>query len=124
MRVQSFEDLVAWQKARTLARTIYDVTRRREFGRDYALAGQMQRAASSIMANIAEGFDREGPTEFHRFVGVARGSCAELLSHLYLAHDIGYIADEEFRALSDAISEERRILRALRASLERAKQRR
>lgn len=123
MRVQSFEDLVAWQKARKLARIIYDVTRRREFGRDYALAGQMQRAASSIMANIAEGFDREGPTEFHRFVGVARGSCAELLSHLYLAHDIGYIADEEFRALSDAISEERRILRALRASLDRAKRR-
>jgi four helix bundle protein len=124
MRVQSFEDLVAWQKARKLARLIYDVTRTREFGRDYALAGQMQRAATSIMANLAEGFDREGPTEFHRFVGVARGSCAELLSHVYLAHDIGYIADEEFRALSDMIAEERRILRALRASLERAKPRR
>jgi four helix bundle protein len=121
MRVQSFEDLVAWQKARVLARLVYDMTRRREFGRDYALAGQMQRAASSVMANIAEGFDREGPTEFHRFVSIARASCAELLSHVYLAHDIGYIADEEFRAISDSIAEERRILRALRASLERAK---
>jgi four helix bundle protein len=124
MRVQSFEDLLAWQKARALARLIYDITRRREFGRDYALAGQMQRAASSVMANIAEGFDREGPTEFHRFVSIARGSCAEVLSHLYLAHDLGYIADDEFRTIRDAVSEERQILRALRASLERAKARR
>jgi four helix bundle protein len=121
MRVQRFEDLIAWQKSRALAREIYEITRTREFGRDFALAGQMQRAAVSIMANLAEGFDREGPTEFHRFVSVSRASCSELLSHAYLAHDIGYISDAEFDRISNVIDEVSRLLRALRASLGRAK---
>jgi four helix bundle protein len=82
MRVQRFEDLIAWQKSRALARDVYEVTRSREFGRDFALAGQMQRAAVSIMANLAEGFDREGATEFHRFVSMSRASCSELLSRI------------------------------------------
>ncbi len=81
----------------------------------------MQRAAVSIMANLAEGFDREGATEFHRFVSVSRASCSELLSHAYLAHDIGYISDAEFDRISGAIDEVSRLVRALRASLKRAK---
>lgn len=80
----------------------------------------MQRAAVSIMANLAKGFDREGPTEFHRFVSVARAS-SELLSHLYLADDIGYISASEFDRLAEELREVSRLLRALRASLERAK---
>jgi four helix bundle protein len=121
MRVERFEDLVAWQEARVLARDIYVVTQAREFGRDFALARQMQRAGVSIMANIAEGFDREGPAEFHRFVTIARGSCAELLSHVYLANDVGYISADEFNRLSAEIRHLSKVLRALRASLERAK---
>ena len=121
MRVQRFEDLIAWQKSRVLAREIYEITRTRDFGHDFALAGQMQRAAVSIMANLAEGFDREGSTEFHRFVSISRASCSELLSHAYLAHDIGYIGDVEFERISSVIGEVSRLVRALRASLERAK---
>jgi four helix bundle protein len=121
MRVQRFQDLVAWQKSRALARDVYEITRTRDFGHDFALAGQMQRAAVSIMANLAEGFDREGATEFHRFVSISRASCSELLSHAYLAHDIGYIGDGEFERVSSAIDEVSRLVRALRASLERAK---
>jgi four helix bundle protein len=121
MRVQRFEDLIAWQKSRALARDVYEVTRSREFGRDFALAGQMQRAAVSIMANLAEGFDREGATEFHRFVSMSRASCSELLSHAYLAHDIGYISHGEFDRIRIEIDEVAKLVRALRASLERAK---
>ncbi len=73
------------------------------------------------MSNLAEGFDREGATEFHRFVSISRASCSELLSHMYLAHDIGYISDTEFDRMSGAIDEVSRLVRALRASLERAK---
>lgn len=121
MRVERFEDLDAWQIARGLARDVYALTQVREFGRDFALARQMQRAAVSIMANIAEGFDREGPTEFHRFVGIARGSCSELQSHLYLANDVGYIGREEFDRIAAEVRRLSKVLRALRASLERAK---
>ena len=120
-RAERFEDLVAWQKARGLAREIYAVTRSRDFTHDFALARQMQRAAVSIMANLAEGFDRHGATEFHRFVTLSHGSCSELKSHLYVAIDAGYIAQPEFDRLYALAAETDRILRALRASLARAR---
>jgi hypothetical protein len=63
-KVERFEDLVAWQKARKLAAEIYQITRTGEFARDYGLAGQIQRAAVSIMANIAEGLSEEGVANF------------------------------------------------------------
>lgn len=59
-KVEKFEDLIAWQKARGLTVKIYQVSRRGEFGRDYRLSGQIQGAAVSIMSNIAEGFERSG----------------------------------------------------------------
>src|SRR5438128_8379584 len=105
MRAQKFEDIVAWRKARELAGAVYRLTRGRGLSDDYALVRQMQRAAVSIMANIAEGFGREGAAEFHRFVTIARGSCFELLSHLYLAADLRYISDAEFEAVAPRISE-------------------
>lgn len=121
MRAQRFEDIRAWQSARELAGAVYDVTRSRQLSGDYALVRQMQRAAVSIMANIAEGFGRSGPVEFHRFVTIARASCFELLSHLYLATDVGYIHPEEFESIRRKIEEVSRLLRALRQSLEQAK---
>ncbi len=57
-KVERFEDLIAWQKARGLARAIYELTRHGAFAKDYGLSGQIQRAAVSIMSNIAEGFER------------------------------------------------------------------
>jgi four helix bundle protein len=123
MRAEKFEDIVAWQKARELAGAVYKVTRSRELSGDYALVRQMQRAAVSVMANIAEGFGREGPSEFHRFVTIARGSCYELLSHLYLARDLEYIGSAEFERLAAQIAEVSRIIRSLRTSLDEAKRR-
>jgi four helix bundle protein len=69
------------------------------------------------MANLAEGFDREGSVEFHRFVVVARASCSELKSHLYVALDVGYISAEEFSELVERIDEMTRKVGALRRSL-------
>jgi four helix bundle protein len=86
-KVERFEDLIAWQKARVLAQTVYMMTRDRIFAKDIGLSNQVQRAAVSVMANIAEGFERNRPVEFHQFLSVAKGSCAEVLFHLYAAHD-------------------------------------
>jgi four helix bundle protein len=118
-KIRRFEDLIAWQKARALAKTIYKVTRKGEFRNDYGLAGQIQRAAVSIMANVAEGFERGGLGEFHQFLSTAKASCAELRSHLYVACDIGYLQEAEFAALLDQAEEVGRIVGGLRASIAR-----
>ena len=112
--IQRFEDLIAWQKARILTANIYKVTRKSEFAKDFGLSGQIQRAAVSIMSNIAEGFERQNPGEFHQFLTIARASCAEVRSQLYIAYDIGYIAEAEFDDLSTQSREVARIVSGLR----------
>ena len=76
-RVERFEDLVAWQKARELAKLIYGISGEGAFARDFGLRDQIRRASVSVMSNIAEGFDRASRAEFHRFLVIAKGSCAE-----------------------------------------------
>src|SRR4051794_27586550 len=97
--VTRFEDLVAWQKARMLTREVYLATREGKIARDFGFASQLQRAAVSVMANIAEGFERRGPAEFSRFLTIAKASCAEVASHLYVALDIGYFERDSFQRL-------------------------
>ncbi|MBK8022709.1 MAG: four helix bundle protein [Chloroflexi bacterium] len=116
---ERFEDLIAWQKARELTRNIYEITRRDAFRRDFGLSSQLQRAAVSIMSNIAEGFERGNPREFHHFVVIAKASCAEVRSQLYVALDAEYIAPQEFDMLLAQATEVGRILGGLRASLDR-----
>src|SRR5215216_6140 len=110
MAVERFEDLVAWQKARVLTRAIYEVTRRGDFENDYGLARQIQRAAVSVMSNIAEGFERHSSAEFHHFLYIAKSSCAEVRSQLYVAFDIGYLDEPEFRRLLDQAQEVARVI--------------
>jgi len=117
-RIERFEDLVAWQKARALAQIIYKITRERAFARDFGLSSQVQRAAVSIMANIAEGFERNRAAEFHQFLSVAKGSCAEVRSHLYAAHDAGYLDNTRFNEVCARAEEVARIIGGLRASVE------
>jgi len=114
-----FEDLLAWQKARSLAAAIYRVTRKRDLARDFGLAGQLQRAAASIMPNLAEGFERNSRAEFHYFVSTAKGSCAEVRSLLYLAGDAGYLDPGEFEQLLQQAEEVGRLIGGLRVSIER-----
>ncbi len=119
MRVEKFEDLIAWQKARELTKSIYQTTRKDSFARDFGLSGQIQRASVSIMSNSAEGFERSNPNEFHQFLVLAKSSCAEVRSQLYIALDIGYIGESEFHQLLDQAQKVGRIVRGLRASVER-----
>ncbi len=92
---------------------IYAVTRQEGFARDFGLAGQIQRASVSVMANLAEGFDRNRPAEFQRFGQIAKGSCAEVVSHLYVALDVGYLDEAAFQELLDDAEEVSRTLSAL-----------
>ncbi|GAA5512987.1 hypothetical protein Dcar01_01711 [Deinococcus carri] len=114
-----FEDLIAWQKARVLAREIYRVTRQGRFAADRGLSGQIQRAAVSIMSNLAEGYERGRASEFHQFTSIAKASCAEVRSQLYVALDVGYLTPDEFGSLMDLAEEVGRLTGGLRASLER-----
>lgn len=118
-RLTRFEDLIAWQKARVLARVIYAATRNGALSRDFGLVGQVQRAAVSVMANIAEGFERGSRAEFHRFLTTAKGSCAEVRSHLYIAADAGYLEQGDFRRLLSLAEEVSRIVGGLRATVEK-----
>ena len=116
-RVERFEDLVAWQKARVVAQTIYKLTRLQAFAKDIDLSSQIRRAAISVMANIAEGFERNRATEFHQFLSVAKGSCAEVRSHVYAAYDAGYLDKNRFAEVLAQTEEVGRIIGGLRASV-------
>ena len=118
-KIERFEDLIAWQKARVLTRAIYEVTRQGAFAKDFGLAGQIQRAAVSIMSNVAEGFERGGRGEFHQFLSTAKASCAELRSQLYVALDVGYLDQRKFDELLRQAEEVARIIGGLRASIAR-----
>ena len=91
MQIKNFEDLEIWQLARRLTQEIYTLGRMPKFTKDYALKDQMQRAAVSIMSNVAEGFERGGNQEFTQYLYVAKASCGEVRSQLYVALDQKYV---------------------------------
>ena len=94
--IRRFEDLEAWGKARVLAASIYSITSTSPFAQDFSLRDQIRRAAISVMSNIAEGFDRGGQVEFRRFLGIAKGSAAEVRAQLYVAFDVGLLTQTQF----------------------------
>ena len=94
--IQRFEDIQAWQEARTLVKLIYELTGKEKFAKDYGMRDQIRRAAVSVMNNIAEGFDCESKPEFARFLGIARRSAVEVQSLLYAALDVKFIGQTEF----------------------------
>src|SRR5918994_4444013 len=91
MQIKNFEDLEIWQLGRRLTQEIYTLGRTPKFAKDYALKDQMQRAAVSIMSNVAEGFERGGNQEFTQYLYVAKASCGEVRSQLYVALDQEYV---------------------------------
>ena len=120
-RCPKFENLIAWQKARFLTAKIYKATRQGEFSRDFGLASQVQRASVSIMSNIAEGYERDGSAEFHRFLLIAKASCAETRSQLYVALDVGYLNPAEFDVLLGLAEEVARVVGGLRQAVRNRK---
>ncbi len=93
---KGFEQLVSWQSARKLNKEIYRLTSDNSFSRDFALRDQIRRASISVSSNIAEGFGRKSKKEFIYFLNVAKASCYEVKSQLYLAVDADYISTTQF----------------------------
>ena len=91
MTIQNFEDLEIWKEARGLTREIYKLSKTPRFSKDFSLRDQMRRATVSMMSNIAEGFERGGNQEFVQFLYVAKASCGEVRSQLYVAVDQEYV---------------------------------
>ncbi|HEY0051191.1 MAG TPA: four helix bundle protein [Pyrinomonadaceae bacterium] len=118
-KVEKFEDLVAWQKARELTKEIYEVTSIGEFSKDYGLRDQIRRASVSIMSDLAEGFERGKLTKFHQFISISKASCAKLRSQLYVAWDVGYLSKEDFKNLMLQAREVGKIIGGLRKSVEK-----
>ncbi|MEA3351521.1 MAG: four helix bundle protein [Chloroflexota bacterium] len=115
--IKRFEDIHAWQEARKLTKQIYAVTCEGGFAKDFGLRNQIQRAAVSVMANIAEGFDCESKVEFARFLGIARRSAVEVQSLLYTAIDVGYINQIAFDELYEQARKTKALTGGFRASL-------
>lgn len=103
--IEKFEDIKAWQEARRLLNSIYQITNGDKFSKDWELKDQIRRSALSVMSNIAEGFDRGSDREFIQFLRIATGSCSELKSQLYAALDQKYITSELFSEIYQKATE-------------------
>ena len=117
MKIERFEELDCWKKARELANFIYDLTEREKFKKDFRLCGQVRDASGSSMHNIAEGFDAGSDAEFIRFLKISRRSASEVQSELYLALDRKYITANQLQLAYDKAVEVKKLNNGLIAYL-------
>ena len=110
-----FEDILIWQKAKTLTLEIYRLFLQ---SKDFGFRDQIQRASVSIMNNVAEGFERKGHKEFFHFLSIAKGSCGEVRSMLTLAKDLAYIKESQYQALTEQSLEISRMIAGLMRTIE------
>ena len=121
MKIERFEDIQAWEVARRLTGEIYRSAKRKGFEKDFGLRDQIQRAAVSIMANTAEGFDGRSTQEFILFLGYAFRSATEVQSHLYVALDQDYLVKDEFADLYQQAVETKKLINGFIRYLKEAK---
>ncbi len=119
-QVSKFEDLEVWKTARLLTRLVYDISNHNGLSKDFALRDQLRRSASSIMANIAEGFERNGDREFGHFLAIAKGSCGELRAQLYIALDQKYVTETQFQSAYEMAVKISKMLSSLMGYLRRS----
>lgn len=115
--LSSYRDLKVWQKSMDLTVRIYEVTQRFPAGEKYGIVSQMRRAAASIAANIAEGQARKTTGEFQHFLGIARGSLAELETFLILSERLAFLTQPHSEALLNDCVEVNKMLNGLLKSL-------
>ena len=116
-KIRNFEDLEAWKIGRKLTNSIYSLTRKTHFSKDFGLADQIRRASVSVMTNVAEGFERGTNKDFVKFLFISRGSAGEVRSLLYVAQDQGYLNEKEFSTTHDLCIQAARIIWGLIKSL-------
>jgi four helix bundle protein len=99
--ITRFEEIEAWKTARELTRMVYSLTEQGSFARDFGLKSQIQRAAVSVMSNIAEGFECRTQAQFLDYLGHAKASAGEVRCQLYVASDLQYINQDQFNMVFD-----------------------
>jgi four helix bundle protein len=99
--IKAFEDIEAWQMARSLSKEIFELTNIGSFSCDFGLKDQINRSSGSIMDNIAEGFERGGTKEFIQFLAIAKGSAGEVRSQLCRAADRNHLTSEQHILLKE-----------------------
>jgi four helix bundle protein len=119
MKVKKFEDLKVWQIGHELTLAIYKITKTYPKGELYGLVVQLRKAASSVPANIVEGYYRHTTKELIQFLYNARGSAGEVAYFLILSNDLGYITDAEYKKLRMRYEDLLRSLSAMINSLSR-----
>ncbi len=113
MKITRFEELECLERGRELTKLVYSATRNEAFKKDLRLAGQIQASATSTMANCAEGFIRRSNKEFIQFLFIAMSSAAEVQSHLYVALEQGYVAQEKFNVIYKQADKTSRLISGL-----------
>jgi four helix bundle protein len=115
MKFDRFEDILAWQKAKELTKLVYATFNQ---SKDFGYKDQIQRAAVSIMNNIAEGYERKSNNEFKYFLFVAKGSCAEVRSMLILAVELNILTATNYKTMYNLSEEISKMLSGLIKSLQ------
>jgi len=121
VKIEKFEELDSWKKARELTNLIYDLTEQEGFKKDFRLCGQVRDASGSIMHNITEGFDAGSDAEFIRFLKISRRSASEVQSQLYLALDRKYITNSQLQTAYEKATEVKKLINGLIAYLHKNK---
>jgi four helix bundle protein len=98
-KIERFEDLEVWQAGMNLCLTAYELTNSTEFSKDFALRDQVRKSAISVPSNIAEGFERDSNRQFLYFLVIAKASCGELRTQLFIAKAQHYITAELYNSL-------------------------
>ncbi len=109
----NFRELTVWQDAKDLAVEIYRITEQGDFKKDFSLKDQIRRAAVSIASNIAEGDERFTNKEAIRFLYIANGSVAEVITQVVIAHEIGYIKDDVLNKLMERLEKLSKMIKSL-----------
>ena len=112
-KIQSFRDLIAWQKAMALVTEIYRTTDTFPSREIYGLTLQIRKAAVSVPSNIAEGKGRQTKRDYLQFLYRARGSMLETETQLEISRNLGYLEESKFLALFEQAAEAGRILNGL-----------
>ena len=103
--MENFRELKVWQGVTDLAVDIYKITEQNSFRKDFSLKDQIRRSAVSISSNIAEEDERNSNKESIRFLYIANGSVAELITQLEIAYKINYITQEDYELLTKELEE-------------------
>ncbi len=103
MKISTFEDLEIWKLSIDITITVYHLTYREKFRKDYSLCDQIRRALISISSNIVEGFERNNNNEFIHYLKIAKGSAGEVRSQLFIAAKLNYFTQYEYEEISEKL---------------------